>query len=318
MWLPLGLGVAADLEASLRDCPEAAVTAIIHSLSALDKAEGDAGSLQLVKMLHHLLPSASAAGNDFSSGMPAPVWQQKWLNTIASLVRFTYGKWIQVPQDDPPKMSSLASSAFPPAMPALRRHHAFLFQRSVDKFLSSGVYDLKMTEHSVLFSEAFAFFAFCQLHDIGVVLESGVYKGVSTEILSLFADEVVGIDAFVTDEAKERLRIRPNVRLLGGDGRVLLPQLLEEHSGRRVAVFIDGPKGELAIRLAMTLQRLPQVAFVAIHDMTPYRSELTRLGGFFFSDESWFQTLYGHLDAPFHARPDISAGGTMAFLPGQD
>jgi len=91
------------------------------------------------------------------------------------------------------------------------------------------------------------------------------------------------------------------------------------HFARRgsSAVFIDGPKGELAIRLALSLRQHPQVAFVALHDMGPYRTQLKELGAFFFSDEPWYVAAYGHLDAPYHARPDLEAGGTMAFLPGK-
>merc|ERR1712187_672925 len=125
------------------------------------------------------------------------------------------------------------------------------------------------------------------------------------------------MDIFISPEAKARLNKRGNVRLLTGNGHQLLPQVLEEKPIRRTAVFIDGPKGELAIRLAAALLRdHAHVAFVAIHDMGPYKTELvSKFGAFFFSDEPWFQAAYGHLDAPFKARPDLEAGGTMAFLP---
>ncbi|CAJ1355475.1 unnamed protein product [Effrenium voratum] len=165
-------------------------------------------------------------------------------------------------------------------------------------------------------SKAFAFVSFCHMHQVDFIAESGVYKGVSTEIWSLFAQKVAAVDIFLAPEAEARLQKRKNVRLYTGDGRSLLPELLAET--RKAAVFIDGPKGELAIHLALSLQKLPQVAFVAMHDMGPYRRELKRLGAFFFSDEEWFQATYGHLDAPFLQRPDLEAGGTMAFLPGTD
>ncbi|CAE7353311.1 unnamed protein product [Symbiodinium natans] len=132
------------------------------------------------------------------------------------------------------------------------------------------VYDLSITENTVLYSEAFAFLAFCHLHQVDFIAESGVYKGVSTEIWSLFAKEVAAVDIFLTPEAEERLQRRSNVELHTGDGRQLLPELLSR-PGRRAAVFIDGPKGELAIHLALSLVKLPQVAFVAMHDMEPYK-----------------------------------------------
>lgn len=275
-------------------------------------------------MLHHRFSSVplppAAGGRDVGGA-----WQRGWLGAAASLLRFLYFKLVHVPQDgDLPDVrparaggnSSSGRGHLSGTTGLMRRHHEFLFSQTVGAFVASGAYELEMTENSVYFSEAFAFSAFCRLHGVDLVLESGVYKGASTELWSLFAKDVVAVDIFVQPEASARLAPRRNVRLLGGDGRVLLPRVLDEQRGRRAAVFIDGPKGELAIRLALALLREhPQVAFVALHDMGPYREELLALGAFFFSDEAWFQAAYGHLDAPFHSRPDVSGGGTMAFLP---
>lgn len=313
IWLPLAQKVRTDLEGALVACPEGAVTILAHALPMLEKEEGESVSLEIVKLLYHLLGTGRLL-------LPSPdatsPWQQHWLLAVTSIIRFMYIKWVTVPQD--PKLTGLpsATNIIAPAAPAMQKHHAFLFRQMATDFTQSGVYDLKITENSVLFSEAFAFAAFCRLHEVDLVLESGVYKGVSTEVWSLFAQDVVAIDIFISPEAEARLAPRRSVHLVTGDGRQVLPRLLQEHSDRRTAVFIDGPKGELAIRLALSLATYPQVAFVALHDMAPYRTELTRLGVFFFSDESWFQEAYGHLDAPFHARPDLVAGGTMAFLPG--
>merc|ERR1711865_464556 len=109
-----------------------------------------------------------------------------------------------------------------------------------------------------------------------------------------FVPDVVAIDIFLTPEARKRLSGRSNMQLLEGDGRRMLPDALGKYPGRVAAVFIDGPKGELAIRLALALREHPQVAFVAMHDMAPYRKELQKLGAFFFSDEPWYTAAYGH------------------------
>lgn len=184
-----------------------------------------------------------------------------------------------------------------------RRHQSFLFRNSVDEFLRVGALDLRVEENSVLFSEAFAFTSFCRLHDVDVILESGVYKGFSTEVWSLFVGEVLAVDLFphepVLQAAQLRLSSRNNAKVMRGNGKTVLPQLIEQRPQQRIAVFIDGPKGELAIRLALKLREYPQVAFVAMHDMGPYKSALRGYGAFFFSDEPWFQASYGHLDAPF-------------------
>jgi len=307
-WLPFGQRVHAGLEENLVVCPEGAVLILLMSMQAMDAESGNAVSLELVKMLHHLL---SGGGLPLSTGPEAGAWQRHWLLGAASMLRFTYLKWVNVPQDAKDASTEVRVA---PANPALRSYHAFLFKQTADEFLRSGAYDMELTENSVLFSEAFAFLSFCRMYEVTTIVESGVYKGVSTELWSLFAKQVIAVDIFVPPEAEERLARRPNVQLHTGDGRTLLPALLKERPSERVGVFIDGPKGELAIHLALSLRTIPQVAFVAMHDMEPYREELIKLGAFFFSDESWFQEAYGHFDAPFHARPDLPAGGTMAFL----
>ncbi|CAE7650287.1 unnamed protein product [Symbiodinium necroappetens] len=310
-WRPLAMEVVSDFDGSMADCPEGSVAALGHGLLAVDEVDGHFSVLELgpqgiIKMMHHKLSDLQLPAFPLE---PAE-WQQHWLMVVSSMLRFMYLKWVNMPHDnDFADMNQ--EDAFSPAV--LRPHHDFLFRNFVDKFLASGVYDLSITENTVLYSEAFAFLAFCHLHQVDFIAESGVYKGVSTEIWSLFAKEVAAVDIFLTPEAEERLQRRSNVELHTGDGRTLLPQLLSR-PGRRAAVFIDGPKGELAIHLALSLIKLPQVAFVAMHDMEPYKRRLRELGAFFFSDEPWFKEAYGHLDEPFRRRPDLLAGGTMAFI----
>lgn len=310
-WLPLGQQVRSELERNLADCPEGSLTVLAHSLPALDNAEGDAGSLELVKLLYHLIGDQRLPPGDLK---PSD-WQREWLLAVASMLRFIYKRWIHVPQDGQLEALQVApTTTVGPAVPGLQPHHAFLFRQFLHTFKESGVYGFELTENAVLFSEAFAFAAFCHMHEVDLVAESGVYKGASTEIWSLFVQDVVAVDIFITPEAEARLKTRGNIALLTGDGRRLLPQILDQQPDRKIGVFLDGPKGELAIRLALDLRQRKQVAFVALHDMAPYRSELVKLGAFFFSDEGWFQALYGMLDEPFRQRPDLEAGGTMAFL----
>eukprot|EP00927_Polykrikos_kofoidii_P033660 TRINITY_DN28489_c0_g1_i1.p1 TRINITY_DN28489_c0_g1~~TRINITY_DN28489_c0_g1_i1.p1 ORF type:complete len:446 (+),score=60.56 TRINITY_DN28489_c0_g1_i1:129-1466(+) len=315
-WVPFARNLVMELERNLHDCPEATVAALMHSLPALTTDEDDALTLEIVKHLHHLLSDGRSlyAGSSDREDGPLSAWQQQWLLSTASLLRFVYLKWVNVPQDE--NLGVVDSAAVVMSHAHLRPHHEFLFRHSLDAFVSSGVYEVALTENSVLFSEAFAFVSFCKLHDVDLVVESGIYKGSSTEMWSLNVRDVVAMDIFVPSEAEARLGRRQNVQVLTGDGRQLLSQVLQQHVHRKTAVFIDGPKGELAIRLGLDLlRRHEQLAFVAIHDMAPYRGELIKYGAFFFTDEPWYQAAYGHLDAPFRTRPDIEAGGTMAFLP---
>jgi hypothetical protein len=153
-WLPLGQRVLLEFDSHLKDCPEGAVTAILHSLPALDHTEGDAATLEVVKHLHHMVGDRHLSTLAGPGSLP---WQQNWLLAVASLVRFVYFKWINVPhnEDSVPSSEAVAANT---AM--LQAHHRFLFRNTVSEFLSSGVYDLGITENSVVFSEAFAFAAF--------------------------------------------------------------------------------------------------------------------------------------------------------------
>ena len=107
-----------------------------------------------------------------------------------------------------------------------------------------------------------------------------------------------------------RVQIPQVVTLHEGDGARILHALAGGSSAEdRFAVFIDGPKGEMAIRLARGLLRLPAVAFVAIHDMRVWKGALP--GAVFFSDDDAFINRYGFLDAGMAEYED---GGVMAIL----
>eukprot|EP00812_Abedinium_dasypus_P011016 NODE_459_length_1546_cov_848.672032.p1 GENE.NODE_459_length_1546_cov_848.672032~~NODE_459_length_1546_cov_848.672032.p1 ORF type:complete len:456 (+),score=80.99 NODE_459_length_1546_cov_848.672032:197-1369(+) len=321
-WLPMAQSLLQDPQAHLLDCPEGTLAVMLHALPALDRDMGDAVTLEVLKNFHHALKNAGmdAMGSAGSAGSvdseASPVWRDHWMLAAASAFHFMYGKLVHVPQYEEASLLSPLEVAVPPSRPAaLRTYHEFLFQNTVDEFLRSGVLGIELSENSVFFSEALAFFAFCRLQGVTRILESGVYLGFSTEVWSHLARTVVGIDVFVRPEAEERLAQRRNVRLLQGEGRELLPALLDEAPSERTAIFLDGPKGELAIRFALQLSSRPQVAFVAVHDMMPYRHSVLELGAFFLTDEPWFQEAYGHLDTALvmNGREDI---GTMAFFDG--
>jgi len=318
-FVPLSQQVILGLEENLEACPEGSVAVLLHALPALEEKAGDAVSFEVVKHLHHLLGNAAAsAAAAATASASTSAWRRHWLGAVASLLRYVYFKWVNVPQGAAHEEPTVRRGGVTVNDDTLQRHHALVFKSSVDDFIRGGALDIAIAENSVLFSEAFAFVSFCRFHGVDLVLESGVYKGFSTEVWSLYVRKVVAVDLFPSDEvmhaANARLQPRRNARVVRGNGKMVLPQLLEERPGLRTAIFIDGPKGELAIHLALRLRQYPQVAFVAIHDMAPYRASLMQHGAFFFSDEPWFQAKYGHLDAGFRARPDLEAGGTMAFL----
>ena len=184
-------------------------------------------------------------------------------------------------------------------IPAAALQHAREFAGPFQRVVDGTDYEQK----GILYSEML-FMAGCLGPPAPArILESGRARGQSTHVLALMfpASEIVSIelerrmpDAGV---AEARLARLPNVRLLYGDSRALLPQLLRAGD----AVLIDGPKHFRAIRLALQLvgSRLPRAVFV--HDLdrgTPERRFLeAHCPGVLASDDAEFVAEFARLDA---------------------
>ncbi len=172
------------------------------------------------------------------------------------------------------------------------------------------------------------------------ILESGRARGQST---LLFArcfpnSEIISIDCEPgtpdAAAAEERLKPCANVQLLYGDSRERLPELMRSGD----LVFIDGPKGFRAVRLALALLRSPQSPrAVFLHDVyrgLPEREFLEgRLDTALFSDERAFVERFARLDQvcwetiraqemngwqPYHfeGSKQESYGPTVGYIPG--
>ncbi len=89
--------------------------------------------------------------------------------------------------------------------------------------------------------------------------------------------------------AEAKLKPYPNVELLYGDSREILPQRLRSGD----AVLIDGPKGFRAVELALQMFRTAKPCAVFIHDFpadSPWRKFLERhWPGVFFGDDPLFE-----------------------------
>lgn len=120
-------------------------------------------------------------------------------------------------------------------------------------------------------SEMFLFFAAVQWCKPGQILESGRARGKSTLILARCFPEskIVSVELDRgTDNAiaaEEKLSSCPNVELLYGDSRKLLPEKLQEGD----AVLIDGPKGFRAVELALEILQTGKPCAVFVHDFPP-------------------------------------------------
>ncbi len=172
---------------------------------------------------------------------------------------------------------------------------------------------IKWSERSILLSEGLLVCAMADLFNVELFIESGVYEGKSAEVWGRYFlnrnVDILAIDAVIRNGARERLSCLPNVKLLAGDGVLVLSNRVNTpvNKKRNVGVFIDGPKGEVAVNLAKKLIVQGNVKFVAIHDchklsfgsVNHTRTALEEYDGDkFFSDSLLFVEKYGYLDMP--------------------
>lgn len=124
-------------------------------------------------------------------------------------------------------------------------------------------------------SEMFLFYAAVKPFAPKQILESGRARGKSTLILARCFPEsgIVSIEyereSGNVPAAEAKLKNEPNVELLYGDSREILPQRLQPGD----AVLIDGPKDFRALKLAIDLLRTGKPCAVFIHDFPPNSSQ---------------------------------------------
>lgn len=123
--------------------------------------------------------------------------------------------------------------------------------------------------HGVLNSEVLFMLSCMKSDGFGRLIESGRARGQSTFLFAraLKDKSIVSIDLPRRDRdsfvAEERLSDCNNVELLYGDSHEYLPKKLEDGD----VVFIDGPKGVLALRLALRCLSTGSASAVFIHDV---------------------------------------------------
>lgn len=157
-------------------------------------------------------------------------------------------------------------------------------------------------EKGVLFSEVLFIVATSLDLNPRQLLESGRARGQSTHLFGVCLPgiKVISIERYATSDdvpvAEDRVRSLSNVSLLYGDSQKLLPELLLDGD----IVFIDGPKGFRAVRLALKLLSTGKPTCVFVHDLykgQPERDFVERnLPTAFFSDNTEFVERYSHLD----------------------
>jgi hypothetical protein len=182
-----------------------------------------------------------------------------------------------------------------------------VFTTREDTF-TERVLPLHHKNRGILTSEGFAFCALADALDVDVVIESGIYLGKSTEIWCRYfqgsTTEVIAMDVKLLPGALSVLEPY-DVDLQECDSMQELPRLVDALSGKKMALFIDGPKDMNGKRMAADLLKRPGVQMVGMHDIhrvSRRRSNPSRAWfdawdcDKFATDEDWFVKRFCYLD----------------------
>jgi len=164
--------------------------------------------------------------------------------------------------------------------------------------------DVPPQHGGILPSEMLLFISACLECGVQTVIESGRKFGHSTEILACFADqwEVVSIERHPDAATDKRLKNRPNLSLLKGDGAKHMARLLKSYP--RAALLLDGPKNMAGIELYLIHKR--EIVLAGVHDLCKRIEGGDANGGrewaefeiegSYFSDDPEYVAEFGHLD----------------------
>lgn len=137
-------------------------------------------------------------------------------------------------------------------------------------------------DRGILYSEMLSVCAFLEAFRIDVVIESGRWRGQSTQVLAEYFREkpivIESIELFLDENAEHverKLKPYSNVILHYGDTHRLLPQIIERHVGKRIAILFDGPKGKAATDLfRLVIAKNPGIILGFFHDMRQPSDEM--------------------------------------------
>ena len=150
---------------------------------------------------------------------------------------------------------------------------------NIDKFISSNKH-LTYFKNGIFFSEGFAFINFFKMFNCDILIESGLRYGGSTRMFLNFFDNSTTIltnDLFEqhTKDIGNTLNLikkdynNRNWKFYPGDGEKVILDLIKkyENTDKKIAVLIDGPKYEIALKIQEECLKFKNVKFVAIHDI---------------------------------------------------
>lgn len=184
----------------------------------------------------------------------------------------------------------------------------YKFNELTEKKYVENVIPMKYYSRGILMSEGFAFCSFCELHNVDLIIESGIYGGQSTRIWSRFFKDIpiISVDKILKGEVIDEFKDVKNVTLVKADAKSFLPDYISKNPGKRIGVFIDGPKGEEAIQLLKKCFEIQNVFVAGMHDVHKLSFEkpnntreiLDKEGIIhFFTDDKEFVEVYSYLDS---------------------
>jgi|AntAceMinimDraft_1070359.scaffolds.fasta_scaffold18827_2 hypothetical protein len=138
-------------------------------------------------------------------------------------------------------------------------------------------------EFGIFYSEGLLLCATAVAAQVDIILESGTAGGMSAELMArFFADtdvKIFTVDADANAYEKKggllsstaaRLAPWKNLRCLRANSFKQFPALIKEHPGKRVGVFVDGPKRKDGMKLCLrTMRSSNNVLFCGLHDIAP-------------------------------------------------
>ena len=157
-------------------------------------------------------------------------------------------------------------------------------------------------------SEMLLFASVCVEQGITHVIESGRKFGFSTEVLSKCGRfELCSIDNDPIEKTDVHLKSHyPRLKILKGDGNRLVPHLVSELNGNRIAVLLDGPKNITGCKILKEIKQ--DIVLAGIHDvckgnqkggLNPGRITLETEYDTFFSDDADLLQEFGEIDEKF-------------------
>ncbi len=178
----------------------------------------------------------------------------------------------------------------------------------------------KFEERGILNSEMLLVCSIIQELNIPLIIESGRFRGQSTEILAKFfrdkSTKIISIELRNDnkDYVEHKLRNYSNLKLLQGDSTNMIHKILSRNPLQEAAVLFDGPKGPKAQRIFKKLiLNYPKLIVGFFHDVGVMVNNKQKSGRilikntyirFFFTDDKDYVKCFQDLDEKCLAEDD--------------